>query len=267
MTDQEQQGVPRLEGADLLGDVMGEALEPQEQHEERRPPQPERQPQSASSDYYANLIAERRRKLKELGDKLANQATNRAYVKKDANGNEYIDFPQMTADQATMNLLKQEIDDYREEAEKRRQTSDKRFEQAKARALAYARAETVKVPEALRKQVAERFIDLFNGVSDSRIWERARYANVANMDADIQQLWESAVGGVTRQTWGGNGSNPAPTGLDGQPPKPETEREPEDPFVNNLMYAYERRKARSLTFAEAKALKAGQPQPKEGGRQ
>lgn len=262
MSDQESR--LRLEGADLISDVMGEALdshpEPEPQLERSEPPKAPR------GDYYTAAIAEKRKRFKELADKLSNHQTNRAYVKQDANGNDYIDFAQMTADQAQMALLGREIDDYREEAANRKRTASERFETARTRALAYARAETGRVPEALRRRVAEKFIDLFNGVSDNRIWERARYANVANIDLDIQQLWESAVGSVTRSTWGGSG-NPAPSGLDGGEPKRDEETVEEDPFVNNLKYAYEQRKARSMTFAEAKRARAEAQQQREGGQQ
>lgn len=266
MTDQERAGVPRLEGAELLGDVINEATEPRERHEESR--EQERRPQTGGSgDYYSNLIAQKRKELKELSEKVARSKTSGDYQAKDSNGNEYFDFPQLVADQARMTTLKQEIDDYRDEANKRAQTASQRFETAKARALAYARAQAAKVPEKMRERVAEKFIDLFNGVSEGRIWERARYANSANIDADIQQLWESAVGRVYAEGWQGGG-NPAPSGLDGsgEPEKKEETRD-EDPFTNNLMYAYERRKGRSMTFAEQKKARAeAEAAAREGGQ-
>ena len=267
MTDQESRpGVPRLEGADLIHDVISEATEPREQ-EQREHPAPPPAPSPQPGGYYESLIAQKRKELKELGEKLANQAANRAYVKTDASGNEYIDYPQMTADQGRMVTLKQEIDDYREEATKRAQTAAQRFEVAKGRAMAYARTQMARLPEGQRDKVAEKFVELFNGVSENKIWERARYANAANIDADIQQLWESAVGRVYVSGLAGGG-NPAPTGLDGSPAPEKPAQPEEDPFTNNPMYAYERRKGRSMTFAEAKrARMEAEAAAREGGKQ
>jgi len=266
MTDQESRpGVPRLEGADLIHDVLAEATEPQHERQEQHQPAPT--PSAQPGGYYDSLIAQKRKEFRELSDKVANQATNGKYLKKDSSGNEFFDFPQLVADQARMTTLKQEIDDYRDEASKRAQTAAQRFETAKGRAMAYARTQMARLPEGQREKVAEKFVELFNGVSENKIWERARYANVANIDADIQQLWESAVGRVYVSGLGGEGANPAPTGLDGSP-APEKSPEPEeDPFTNNLMYAYERRKGRSMTFAEAKkARMEAEAAAREGGK-
>lgn len=265
MDNQESRSL--LEGSALINDVLNEAAEVRdEQREEHSQPQPS-QP-SGHSDYYTRLIAEKRKEMKTLAEKLAKHDVS--YRKKDANGNEYMDFPEQVADNARLIVLKQEIDDYREEAARRSQTAAQRFEQAKSMAVSFARQQAPRVPEKIRERVTEKFVELFNGLSEQGIWERARYANQANMTADIKQLWESAIGRVSAEGWS-SGGNPAPAGLD---PQEEPEKAPqpqEDPFTNNLMYAYEQRKGRSMTFAEAKRAKAeaeaaARQARQEGGR-
>src|SRR5690606_41873883 len=130
---------------------------PRHERQEQRQPAPT--PSAQPGGYYGSLIAQKRKEFRELSDKVANQATNGKYLKKDSSGNEFFDFPQLVADQARMTTLKQEIDDYRDEASKRAQTAAPRVETANGRALAYARTQEAGRPAGQREEGADKCVD------------------------------------------------------------------------------------------------------------
>lgn len=249
-------GNTQLSGEMLVEDVLHEALvdnAPDERPVEPEVPQPP--PPPPQRDYYEAAIAERRKRLKELQDKVMNHETNRAYVKVGQNGSEYIDIMEMNADQARISALTMEIQQLKEESDRRRHNAQQRREAATQRARAYARQELAKLPEDMRRGVAEKFAELFSAMTQAGGWDKAHYASPVNIDNDVAALFKMALGEVAASRLAApQGGNPAPSGLEGgtEPQREEPQEEELDPFTNNLMYAYERRKKRSMTFAEAK---------------
>src|SRR5690606_41686998 len=121
-------GNTQRSGEMLVEDVLHEALvdnAPDERPVELEVPQ-QPPPPPPQRDYYEAAIAERRKKLKELQDKVMNHETNRAYVNVGQNGAEYIDIMEMNADQASISALTLEMQQLKEESCRRRPNSPQR---------------------------------------------------------------------------------------------------------------------------------------------
>lgn len=242
--------------------VMEEALAPKHDEREQGPVSglSDAQGQSRSASAIQSLIGQKQKQIKEIEQRIETHRDTGAYSAKDEHGNPYFDFMRMQEDNSKVNRLQREVNDLKDQQRDFERTSASRTEQAKRSARATAEREKVALDPELWREVATTFTEVINGMTAGGEWAKAKYSDATHMEAVITQAWEASLGHVVRRRSTAKVSgNPASQGFDGSqankneaPPAPE-----DDPFTNNLMYAYERRAKRGMTFAEQKRAQAG----------
>lgn len=241
-------GNPINAGEEFLADALGEGAE-REQDEFTTPP-----PTPPARGGYAPLIEQKRKEIRELEAKVNNPQAS--YTKEGQNGDSYFDYVQMQVDSVRIGTLNREIQELRDREQQGRNELQARNRMAAEAARGVMQTELAKLPEHLRGPVREAFAQMFKVLTEAGEWGKPVYADRENLRKGLTQMVDTAIGSAMRKE---EFSGTTPSGGEpGQPPKPQSDEEPEDDFHNNLMYAFEQRRRGSMSFAEAKKARAAE---------
>lgn len=252
MTDQPQ---PDL-GMQVLDEALGIPAQAETEREDAFTPQPEPPRRTGG---YQPLIDAKRKELLDLEKKIETQEQTGVYLDKDQGGGSYFNFVRMNQDQMRINKLNREISELRDQQRTMESERERRKQAATQTARTVAQREAQYLPENLRHPTVEVFAGMVQQITADGEWGKPVYADRAKIEAALVQVFNTAIGEAMRRQRAQGGA-PAASGLDAEQPK-ETKPDGEvDDFTNNLMYAYEQKRATRMTVAQLRAAERAKQQ-------
>lgn len=256
MSDQPSQSM----ADSILDEALTAGVSPGEGQEDEAAPAVDEQPRQRSGGLQP-LIAQKKRQIKEIEDKLLNPNESGAYTRTNEHGGRVFDYVAMQQDQVRLNRLRDELSELRERDRDQQTLAQQRNDQARRMARDVLNSELAKMPEGMRKQVGEIFAQIFQQMMNAGSFAKQDMADRNALRAVLNQIVDTAYGNaLRRQQQGDSGQQgaPAPANYDegDEVPEKNQEEEEDDPFTKSLMAAYDRKRSGRMTVAEMKRQQA-----------
>lgn len=200
------------------------------------------------------LIDRKKKEIKALEDKLLNPEGSGAYTRTNEHGNQIFDYVEMQRDQVRLNQMRDQLTELRDRDRHQQQTTQQRNEQARRTARSFLAAELQRMPENLKRPIAEAFGQIFQAMERQGSFAKPDMADQNTLKGVLNQVFDTAYGSALRRSGATPGQSPAPSGFSegDEAPQKQEEGENEDPFTQNLMYAYDRKRQGRMTVAQMK---------------
>lgn len=223
--------------------VQGDEPERQQPTQQRAAPAPQQR-----TSGYEPLIRAKSNRIAELSKKLRSFKSSETYVTVGADGERQYDHAQFQEDQLILSELREELRELERKRDNAERTNERNSQTARKLARSLLEREVAKLPKNLHSPVVKIFGQYFTHFEQKGEWGQAKYADATALRDSLIEVLDTVVGKVTRQTL----ATPAPTGIshgsadeDDVPEAHGTQGESEelDDFTNNMMYAYDQRRA------------------------
>lgn len=232
----------------LVDELLNETDEPQRQ-EPAQPQQRPAQPQQRVSGYEP-LIRAKRAKISELYKRLEMfDQEGSPYVTEGTNGERQYNHAAFQRDQIALQKAKDELADLERKRNDTERVGQQNSQQARKLARALLEREVAKLPKEMHQDVVQLYGQYFSYLEKQGQFSKNEYADPAHLRNALTELLDGAIGKVARQRLSKSAAPATNPGGgeeledEGRPHDPQGESEKDDDFTNNVMYAYEQRRA------------------------